>query len=262
MEAIRAGPAPVVTNEAWPLVSVVITGYERPAQLATTLNSLLAVTRYPALELVLADDGSSEQARERMRELPFDRFVFADRNRGLGANTNAGLAAARGDYILQLQDDWECNGPADFVERGVRLMQARPSIGIVRFTKVFAPDLSMPPHERLDSDPDVLLMRPERNSRFFLYSDQPHLKSRAYVDFVGSYREGRYMQRTEEDMRRRFNEQTRFEAAFIEGYSVFRHIGREVSHRRALPAARIGAAMDRAPLLRSLASLIRRLRMR
>jgi len=252
----------VVSAEEWPLVSVVVTGYDRPEQLAATVKSLLTVARYPSLELILADDGSSEEARREMRALPFDRFVFAERNRGLGANTNAGLAAARGDYILQLQDDWKCIGPPDFLERGVGLMQARPSIGLVRFTKVFSPDGSLPPHEFLESDANVLIMRPERGSPFLLYSDQPHLKSRVYVDFIGPYQESRYMQRTEEDMRRRFNEQQRFEAAFIEGTAAFRHIGREVSHRRPLPAARIGAVMDRLPLLRFLAALIRRLKQR
>jgi glycosyltransferase involved in cell wall biosynthesis len=250
---------PVVSSEEWPLVSVVVTGYERPEQLALTVESLLAVTRYPSLELILADDGSSEQARQKMRELPFDRFVFAARNRGLGANTNAGLAAARGDYVLQLQDDWQCLGPPDFLERGVRLMQTRPSVGLVRFTKLFSPDRALPPHEVLASDPDVLIIKPERGSRFFVYSDQPHLKSRSYVEFIGPYQESRYMQRTEEDMRRRFNEQTRFEAAFIEGYSAFRHVGRETSHRRPLPTARVVAVLHRVPYL---ATLLRRLRKR
>jgi glycosyltransferase involved in cell wall biosynthesis len=246
-------------SSEWPLVSVVVTGYERPEQLEATAKSLLAVTRYPSLELILADDGSSEEARRKMRGLPFDRFVFAERNRGLGANTNAGLAAARGDYILQLQDDWECIGPPDFIERGVRLMQACPSVGLVRFTKLFSRDRSLPPHEVLESDPNVLIMRPQLGSPFFVYSDQPHLKSRAYVEFIGPYQESRYMQRTEEDMRRRFNEQTRFEAAFIEGCAAFRHIGREVSHRRPLPAARIGAVLHRVPFL---TALIRRLKKR
>lgn len=240
-----------------PLVSVVVTGYERADHLRRTLESLLSTLTYQPLELVLADDGSSDEQQRQMRELPFDRFVFAERNRGLGANTNAGLAAARGEYILQLQDDWECIGPGDFLARGVRLLQTWPSIGLVRYTRVFAPEPILPPHERLDSDSDVLVMHPEPGSPFFLYSDHPHLKSRAFVDAIGPYKESRYMQKTEHDMRDRFNNQDRFDAAFIEGYECFRHIGDDASHRTRLPLARLGGFMDRLPVLRPLARMLR-----
>lgn len=234
-----------------PRVSVVVTGYARPATLRETVESLLGVTRYPNLELVLADDASPPELREAMRALPFDRFVFAERNRGLGANANAGLAAARGEYVLQLQDDWACAGPADFLERGVRLLAARPDLGIVRF---LAPEAHIPFEEERGPDGGAIrIYRPQPEHAWWVYSDWPHLKSRAFIDFIGPYAESRYMQRTEIDMRDRFNAQQRYALAYIEGCQMFRHIGGEVSHRQPLPLARIGRVMDRWPLLRSVA---------
>lgn len=239
-----------------PLVSVVVTGYARPATLRETVESLLRVTSYPNLELVLADDGSPPEMREAMRALPFDRFVFAERNRGLGANTNAGLAVAAGDYVLQLQDDWACAGPADFLERGVRLLATRPDLGMVRF---MAPEPDFPWEE--DAGPDgaaIRIYRPQPEHARWVYSDWPHLKSRAFIEFIGPYAESRYMQRTEIDMRDRFNAQDRYAAAYIEGCEMFRHIGGELSHRRPLPLARLGQVMDGLPGLRVLARAYRR----
>lgn len=69
-----------------------------------------------------------------MRRLPFNRFVLSNRNSGLGANSNSALAAAKGEFVLQLQDDWECNGPSGFVEAGLSVMRERPEIAFIGFT--------------------------------------------------------------------------------------------------------------------------------
>lgn len=249
-----------MSDETLPLVSVVVTGYKRPDELARTIESFRSVVRYPRLELILADDGSPEALREPMRRLPFDRFVFAERNQGLGANSNAGLAAARGEYVLQLEDDWLCTGPADFLRRGVELLRSHPEIGLVRYTRGFTDSDELPPHEVPDWDPQVKIFRPTPGSDFFLYSNQPHLKSRAFMDFIGPYKESRYMQRSEFDMRDRFNAQGRYTAALIEDCNSFQHIGEATSHRRPLPAARVGMFLDRFPPLRPLASVLRKLK--
>src|SRR5690554_4823899 len=98
-----------------PLISVIVTSYNRPRLLEETISSLLTHIDYAPIELILADDASDKDAQREMRKLPFDKFCFAEANRGLGANTNAGLAAAKGDYILQLQDDWRCVAECDFL---------------------------------------------------------------------------------------------------------------------------------------------------
>ncbi|HEX2465472.1 MAG TPA: PIG-L family deacetylase [Thermoanaerobaculia bacterium] len=86
-----------------PLVSIVVRTKDRPALLAEALGSIAAST-YRRLEVVLVNDGGA-------RPLPPDGFalplvrVDLDSNRGRAAAANAGVAAARGNHVLFLDDD-------------------------------------------------------------------------------------------------------------------------------------------------------------
>lgn len=237
-------------------VSVVVIGYRRVPELRETVESLRTITEYPDLELILSDDGSPREQQEQMKALPCDKLLLATRNRGLGANTNAGLAAAAAPFILQIQDDWRCVGPGDFLTRALRLLEARPDIGLVRFTSAGLPE----PDEvvSFDEGPPALVFRPVPGSNTFLYSDQPHLKTRRFVDFIGPYSHSRYMQATELDMRDRFNAQERYKVAFLQGYEVFEHIGELVSHRRRSPRERAGRWLRAIPGARPLLLALRR----
>ena len=93
-----------------PLVTVCIVHHERPALVRMAVESVYAQD-YPALEAVLVDDGSEgTQARAVLEELEGE---FAERgwpvvrqeNRYLGAARNAAAAAARGEWLLFLDDD-------------------------------------------------------------------------------------------------------------------------------------------------------------
>jgi glycosyltransferase involved in cell wall biosynthesis len=231
-----------------PLVSVVVTGYRRPSHLRRTLESFLRFNTHPNVELVLADDGSPPDEQAEMRKLPFDTFVMSDRNRGLGANTNAGLRAARGEFILHLQDDWRCDGPAGFLEQAVAVMRERPTIGLVRLRWPQA-GLRYTPWTSRSGLSVRIYASPPASREDFVYTDNPHVKSRAFVDFIGPYAERRKMWKTERDMRDRFNAQTRFEAAFIEGLHCFEHIGEDASFNRPSMRARLSARLARLPLL-------------
>src|SRR5882724_7457369 len=94
-----------------PLVSVLFITYKRVHLLRRTLEAFLANTSYPNLELVVTDDASSSTMQEEISKLPFHRHILGKKRRGMGANSNEGLRRCTGDYILFLQDDWECMGP-------------------------------------------------------------------------------------------------------------------------------------------------------
>ena len=93
-----------------PLVTVCIVHRERPALVRMAIDSVLSQD-YPALEAVLVDDGSrSTPALEALdrTEAEFARRgwrVIRQENRYLGAARNAAAAAARGDWLLFLDDD-------------------------------------------------------------------------------------------------------------------------------------------------------------
>lgn len=92
-----------------PLISLIVPVYRTAATLPTCVESVLSQT-YPALELILVDDGSPDGAGEIC-----DRYAARDTrvrvlhqtNRGVSAARNAGLAVAQGEYIGFLDsDDW------------------------------------------------------------------------------------------------------------------------------------------------------------
>ena len=93
-----------------PPVTVCLVHHERPALLRMAADSVLAQD-YPALDAVLVDDGSeSAAAREAVAAVEADfeprgwRVVRQD-NRYVGAARNAAAAAARGEWLLFLDDD-------------------------------------------------------------------------------------------------------------------------------------------------------------
>ena len=93
-----------------PPVTVCIVHHERPALVRMAVESVLAQD-YPALEAVLVDDGSEgAAARAAVDEIEtaFDARgwrVVRQENRYLGAARNAAAAAARGEWLLFLDDD-------------------------------------------------------------------------------------------------------------------------------------------------------------
>ena len=89
-------------------VSVVIPTRNRPRFLGEAVGSVLNQTE-PPLEIIVVDDGSSETCREKIDRLcSLDSslsIIHFPQNRGAGAARNFGLAQARGDFVLFLDDD-------------------------------------------------------------------------------------------------------------------------------------------------------------
>jgi glycosyltransferase involved in cell wall biosynthesis len=89
-----------------PLVSVVIPTRDRPALAARAVASVLEQT-YPALEVVVVDDGSQPPLAlpEPLAGDPRVRLVRCAGGRGAGAARNAGVALCRGPLLAFLDDD-------------------------------------------------------------------------------------------------------------------------------------------------------------
>lgn len=116
-----------------PLVSVIITTYDRPAYLRKAVDSVLEQT-YDSVELVVVDDHSRRPAEEVLNNLETSslsefRCLRHDRNRGANAARNTGIEAASGRYIAFLDDDdqWV---PAK-LERQVATFESAPeNVGV------------------------------------------------------------------------------------------------------------------------------------
>jgi glycosyltransferase involved in cell wall biosynthesis len=87
-----------------PLVSVVVPSYNSARVVGQTLDSAFAQT-YPRLEIIVVDDGSTDDTEEAVR--PYrDRVVYVrQENRGLAAARNAGMARATGELVAWLDSD-------------------------------------------------------------------------------------------------------------------------------------------------------------
>lgn len=93
-----------------PLVSMVLTHFNRPAFLEQALDSIRRQD-YQPIEVVLVDDGSDAPEAVAMLaalEPEFDRRgwrIVRQPNRYLGAARNTGIREARGTYVLFMDDD-------------------------------------------------------------------------------------------------------------------------------------------------------------
>lgn len=203
----------------WPLVSALFITYKRFHRLETALHAFRKHTDYPNLEIVIADDGSPAEVQAQIRRLPADIFALLPKNRGLGANNNNGLRHCSGKYVLMIQDDWVCQGPAHYLRDAVGVMEANPRVGIINFAATLhPPDLN----QCLPGSMEPCYVTPKplegRSYEQFLYSDQPHLRSRKVEEVIGYYLEDRDMERCEVDYSARWKHQTELLTAIFPGY--------------------------------------------
>lgn len=93
-----------------PRVSVAMPTYNGERFIADTIRSILAQT-YAEFELVVVDDGSTDRTAQVVES--FDdsriRLIRSDVNGGIAVATNRGYAAAKGEFIAQMDhDDLAC----------------------------------------------------------------------------------------------------------------------------------------------------------
>lgn len=225
---------------ALPVVSVLFITSSRAHTLVATYESLVHRVDYPRdrLELILCDDASEGWHRAVIDQLAFDKVVRADRNRGLGANQNAGMRAAGGDFILTLQDDCMLTGHGNFLRRTVAAMADDPAISMVAYRE--RPEL--PVLERRTTPGGTLLVYgtapSARGCGDYAYSDQPNVKRADFHDTVGCFREGVAMAVMELDFQRRVAAEPSLVVAALVGPDPFTHIGAAFSlneaHARAM----------------------------
>ena len=91
-----------------PFFSVIIPAYNCAQLIAETLDSALAQT-FRDFEIIVVDDGSADTTAEAIasyRESHADRVtVIGQQNKGEGGARNAGIFAARGQYLAFLDQD-------------------------------------------------------------------------------------------------------------------------------------------------------------
>jgi glycosyltransferase involved in cell wall biosynthesis len=87
-----------------PLVSVVITTYNRPGLLPDAVESARSQS-YENVEIVVVDDGSETPAASVLDDYPDVRVVRHEENQGANAARNTGIRESSGEYVAFLDDD-------------------------------------------------------------------------------------------------------------------------------------------------------------
>jgi hypothetical protein len=120
-----------------PLVTVNILSFNRKDELRNTLNQVYEQD-YKNIEVIVVDNASSDGSAEMVKsEFPQVQLIQLEKNIGI-AGWNEGFKAAKGEFILVLDDDsYPLSGS---IINGIEKFYSSSNLGIVAF-KVF--DLNM-----------------------------------------------------------------------------------------------------------------------
>ncbi|HVY71224.1 MAG TPA: glycosyltransferase, partial [Verrucomicrobiae bacterium] len=104
--------APYFPLECYPMVSVVVASYNGAHTLKACLESLERLN-YPAYEVILVDDGSTDQTPSLAAKHPKTRYIRHELNAGLSVARNTGITAARGEIVAFT--DADCRADEDWL---------------------------------------------------------------------------------------------------------------------------------------------------
>lgn len=115
-----------LTTETAPAVSVIVPAFNAAWCVGRAIDSVLAQT-FRDFELIVVDDGSTDDTAQVLQCYGAAVRVVHKPNGGLSSARNAGIAAARGEFVAFLDaDDWWLERK---LERQVELMRQHPEVG-------------------------------------------------------------------------------------------------------------------------------------
>lgn len=109
MKSDRCDPRdqPTPARPDAPLVSIIIPSYNHAQYIERTIQSVFD-QEYTNWEIIICDDGSTDNSRELLRRYRGDRrftLLLNENNRGQGTVLNEGIDVSNGDYICFLSSD-------------------------------------------------------------------------------------------------------------------------------------------------------------
>ena len=109
-------------------VSIIIPTFNRRDYITTALDSVLAQS-YKDYEIIIIDDGSSDDTKEVLKPYQNNIRYFYQDNRGIPATRNKGIREAQGDYIAFLDSDdyWL----PEKLKRQIECFKQNPHYGMV-----------------------------------------------------------------------------------------------------------------------------------
>jgi hypothetical protein len=110
-----------------PLVSVIIPNYNYAATLGACIEAVQRQT-YPAVEIIVVDDGSTDDSVAVARRYPVT-VLQTPVNSGVSTARNLGVGRARGEVLFFLDSDVALD--PDAVANAVAILRAEPALGAI-----------------------------------------------------------------------------------------------------------------------------------
>jgi glycosyltransferase involved in cell wall biosynthesis len=174
----------------FPGVTLLITHYNRSSSLERLLAAFKVLNcRFE--EIVVSDDGSKPEQLERvmaMQSLYDFRLITSPKNRGFPNNLNKGQDAVKTPYTLYIQEDFvPTTGFPPHLQDALQFMTEDSKHDYIRFWSFYRyPNLK--PYGKGFSE---IVFSPWNMShlKFFMYSDNPHLRRSNFLQKFGRYKE-------------------------------------------------------------------------
>jgi len=105
----RAARLHVAVKSYFPQLSIIVLAYNQREFTKVCLDSIERFTHYPNMEIVVVNNGSTDDTAEFLASWsstrPWTRVVTNDSNLGFAAGNNRGARAATGEYLIFLNND-------------------------------------------------------------------------------------------------------------------------------------------------------------
>ncbi len=108
--------------------SIIILNLNGAKHIHDCIDSLRRYTK-PAHEIIVVDNGSTDDSLDYLRALPFVKLIENKENVGVGLGRNQGLAVAEGEYIVFLDNDTIVTDA--WLDRFINYAKADQSIGMM-----------------------------------------------------------------------------------------------------------------------------------
>ncbi|MBI5722976.1 MAG: glycosyltransferase family 2 protein [Planctomycetes bacterium] len=137
-------------------ISVVVITWNQLERLKACLASLAGNAKNCSAEIIVIDNGSSDDTGEWLKSQPGLKVILNGRNRGVAPARNQGIAAATGRFILMLDDDTVVHSGC--LDRLVGFMSAHPAVWLAGGRQL-RPDGSLEYSARTFYNPLMILAR-------------------------------------------------------------------------------------------------------
>ena len=167
-----------------PRVSVIIPTYNRWPLLGDAIDSVLGQS-FPSFELVVVDDGSTDETPARLAKYGERLRVISQPNRGVSAARNRGVLAAQAPYVALLDSDdlWL----PDKLRQQSEFMLADPEVGICQTNELWIRNGRRVNPKAKHSKPSGDIFR--RSLELCLVSPSAVMIKKALLDEIGGFDE-------------------------------------------------------------------------